>query len=73
MPYFTEHIIKVYGDVEEAFIEVGPDTDVPGIIVLSTNSPGSQEYYGKVRLALMPKLARLLGEALIKMANEYEK
>jgi hypothetical protein len=71
--YEVHQTFRIYGDDKSAYLEVGEDGDCLGLIEVRTVDLHSENYYGKIRLPLMPKLARLLGQTLIKMADEMEK
>jgi len=71
--YKVKKTFKVYGDDKDASIEVGDDHDDIGLIEISTTDEYSRKYYGEFRIGLTKELAKLLGETLIKAANENEK
>jgi hypothetical protein len=69
--YSLEVVRKVYDDDQGVALEVGPDCDGTGLVQLRAVTPASQEYFGSVDLTVTPKMAKLLGEALIKAAEEH--
>jgi hypothetical protein len=70
--YKTQHVLRVYGDDKDAFLEIGEDRDHLGLIEIRTTTEDSVNYYGNTRLPLTPKLAKMLGLALIKLAGEMD-
>ena len=66
---YVNHFYRITDDDHEAFIEVGKNGD-GGLIEIRTTTEYSQQYYGQIRLPLTKELAKLLGETLIKAAQE---
>lgn len=66
----TEVVRRVFDDNEGVFIEVGPDCDGLGCVEVRTTNKECQDYFGEAKLTMSPAIARLLGEALIKAADE---
>lgn len=71
--FSKEHHIKIYDDTEGAALTVRPDTEATTYVQLCTEGAKSIEWYGDIRLVMPPKLARLVGEALIQQADLLEK
>lgn len=70
--YEIEVVYKIFNNADGAYLEVGPDSDGLGCVELRV--PEKQEhYFGKVRLAVSPELARLIGQAMIKAADDIAK
>lgn len=71
-PVETDVIRRVQNEDGET-LDIRPWPDAP-IAVALMNSGGdkSEAYFGKLELALSPKFARQIGQALINCANEIE-
>ena len=66
----TETIRRIY--VEEGrCVEVGPDGDGLGVEI-RTVGKDNVEWFGELRLAVSPEMAKALAEALIKCAEEFK-
>lgn len=70
---FTGVVRKVFGDQPGVFIEVGGDSECGLWPEIRTVGEKSVEYYGEIRLAMTPSVARAVGLALIACAEEMEK
>lgn len=62
------------GEAPLAYLEVRNHPDAPEFSILIETGPNqsSQTYFGEVSLTLSGELARVLGEALIEMADKQE-
>ena len=70
--YGTEVIYKVWDNAEGIGLNVGPDRDVGTYVEIYTGDKKSTENFGEVRLVLPPGLARELGHALIRAADNAD-
>ena len=70
--YVVEVHRKVYFDQEGHFLTVRPSSDFPEGNVLLHAERSEQDWFGAVNLDLPAGFARLLGGALIAVANEVE-
>jgi len=71
-PIITDTIRRIQND-EGMTLDVRPWPDSPTNSVAIMNSDEwSEEWFGKIELPMDTQFARLLGEALIKCANEIE-
>lgn len=67
----TEILRRVY--LGSNCVEIGEDSDCPGLLELRTMGSENKEYFGVVNLtAMTPEFARHLGLALCAAANEQE-
>ena len=66
-------IIKQVYDEAGNFLTIRPWADVPYSVCLQTVGKNNQEYFGKVEVAMTPKMARELGTALINCSIEVER
>lgn len=62
-------IRRVYQDDEGVFLEVSPDPDIFGIRVHATKGKNS-EWFGDVDFSVSKDVARALGMALIRCADD---
>lgn len=70
--YELEMLFRVYDMTETVgvAIEVKPHPDMPeDYILISTESKEAEEFYGKIRLTLHKKQARLLAQAILKLTE----
>lgn len=69
----TEIVRVVWDDEEGVALQVGPDSDSLGLVELRPKDEKAEEYWGKLRLTLHPKMAAALGQALINAAADADK
>lgn len=70
MKHSLEVFRRVYDDEDGVSLQIGPSPDNPNWIELRAVDVESRKYYGDIRLAMPPQMARLIGEALIATTNE---
>lgn len=71
--YSHEVFHRIYGDSEGRYIQVGPDADSLGLVEINTaTTKDNAEYWGDCRVTVQPAMARLIGYALLKAADEVE-
>lgn len=70
--YIIEVHRKVYYDQEGHFLTVRPSADFPDGNVLLHAEKSEQDWFGSLNLDVPAGFARLLGEALIAVANEVD-
>ena len=68
----TDVIRQVYDEAGN-FLTIRPWADGPDSVCLQTVGKNNQEYFGKVEVAMTPKMARELGTALINCSIEVER
>lgn len=72
--YSLEKVYEAWDDTEGVRLIVRPDSDGGSYVELGTpgNDAKSEDYFGKIRLVLPPKLARIIGEALVACAKDLD-
>lgn len=71
--YSHEVFHRIYDDSEGRYIQVGPDPDSLGLVEINTAATKENaEYWGDCRVTVPPAMARLIGQALNKAADEVE-
>ena len=68
----TDIILHVYDETGN-FLTIRPWADSPNSVCLQTAGKDNQEYFGKLEVAMTPKMARELGTALINCSIEVER
>ena len=68
----TEIAYKVWDDNEGVALEVGPFADGGDWITIKPTDNKSESFYGKVDLSLPAEVAKQLGHALIKCAEDVK-
>lgn len=70
-PIVTDTIRRVQNEDGET-LDIRPWPEAPIAVALMNSGDKSEAYFGKLELALNPKFARQVGQALINCANEIE-
>lgn len=71
--FYVEPLVRLWTPNErDTFLDVGRDGDDFGLVELRTGNEKSAQYYGEIRLALNPDMARQLGRALIEVADRLD-
>ena len=65
----TDVIRQVYDEAGN-FLTIRPWTEAPNSVCLQTVGKDNQEYFGKLEVAMTPKMARELGVALVNCSIE---
>lgn len=68
-PIVSDTIRRIQNE-EGKTIDVRPWPDAPEWVALIVEGKENEEWFGQVNIGMKPEFARLLGEALVKCANE---
>lgn len=61
------------GDSEQgAYVDVGPYSEIDGMIVIHTPNKDSCDYWGEFQFAFPVEMAELLADAILKAKQEIE-
>ena len=68
-PIASDTIRRIQNE-EGLSLDVRPWPDGPDWVALMAEGDKNEQWFGKVNIAMKPEFAKLLGEALIKCADE---
>lgn len=63
---------RVFDDEQGGCIEIGPDRDGLGMILVHTPNHISSEWFGKVEFTMKPEFARSFAAAVLAAADDAE-